>query len=134
MGVSFVNGSWRAAKSVGGEFIVKYCRTKEEAERENERLTAISDSLKNNWSHRYKKRSNAKAADLPVGFVDTVDRKKGKNGERYEYTMIKAIVKINGKVRVFSLSYSDKQTSKRSRKQAIKELKDHLLRLNVKVR
>lgn len=131
MGIRRFHDKFRVIKSVGGKVITEWHDTKEQAEAAFKRLTALANMAKPKWSHRAIKRSNARAKDLPVGFVDTVETKVSAAGKTYTYKLIKCVYSQNGKIKSIVRYYYENNRKKRTRAQAIKELKDELKKLNV---
>lgn len=110
MGVTKLGNKWRAAFRVGEEDIQVYCDAPDEAYQLCWLAQEIRKRVIHPWvKRRAKRRSNAKAQDLPVGFTDSYGIKNGKKQH-----FIKVYMPHRTALRCYGIG--------RSRDQAIKEL------------
>ncbi|MBD1577909.1 hypothetical protein HC723_16055 [Vibrio sp. S11_S32] len=119
MGISKHPRGWLARKMIAGAMVQVLKPTEELAEAEYAALVEISDLYRNDWASRIKKRSNAKAADLPVGFVDTVDTYTSTSGTVNRYNIMKITIKHHGKAKTLSCSYGENTRMNRTRNDAL---------------
>lgn len=128
MGISKHPSGWLVRKMIAGTMVQVLKPTEELAEAEYSALVEISDLYRNEWATRINKRANAKATDLPVGFVDTAQSYTTESGTVNRYHIMKVIIRHNGKPKSLSCTYGEDTREKRTRDDALlillKRLKD----------
>lgn len=110
MGIRKYHNRWRAyIVDKQGVHHQKYFDTEQEAQQFYDKCYA--GKMPN---ARYKKRCDAKAKDLPVGLLQTFERKYPVGGGETIYHLIKAVAVVNGKLTHFQRKFGENRTRKKA--------------------